>query len=231
MGGHLPGLKEVKGMRRSVVGAVMAGALILTGCVEQDGNQRPALETGAGVSAGGRPGSLGQLRLARPVWQVGDEWRYSDGYAVRVQEAGPVLTRFERLDVPGRWFDSNGLFREKSQSGSGERQVVFRSENPDRLYAVPQGQPVVFVREYLHDKQLVRHQTSWVVESRETVTVPAGTFDAFVLVMRTRSLTGNWTGYERWWYAPAVKNYVRLEYKYGQAPEGARVLMSYRVSP
>jgi hypothetical protein len=48
--------------------------------------------------------------------------------------------------------------------------------------------------------------------------------------MRTRSLTSNWTGYERWWYAPSVRNYVRMEYKYGESPENARVLLSSMVS-
>ncbi|MEI8394245.1 MAG: hypothetical protein WCF85_05875 [Rhodospirillaceae bacterium] len=172
--------------------------------------------------------SLEAMVLSKPRWQTGDEWRYSDGYGARVVEVGPVLTRFQRLDAPSQWFVSNGFFREKTQSGAALRQTVFRSENPDRFYTAPLGQPVVFVREYLRDKKMVRHQTSWVVESKEAITVPAGTFDTFVIVMRTRSLTSNWTGYERWWYAPAVKNYVRMEYKYGQSPEGARVLLSYK---
>jgi hypothetical protein len=173
--------------------------------------------------------SLASLVLTKPVWHIGDQWHYSDDYALRVSAVNGSETKFDRLDAPGQWFISDGLFRNKSHSESATREVVFRSEALDRFYAAPIGQPVVFVREYLRDKELVRHQTSWVVESRERITVPAGTFDTFVIVMRTRSLTSNWTGYERWWYAPAAKNYVRMEYKYGQAPEGTRVLLNYAI--
>ena len=48
--------------------------------------------------------------------------------------------------------------------------------------------------------------------------------------MRTRSLKTDWTGYERWWYSPKAKNYVRMEYKYGESPESSRVLMSYSLA-
>jgi hypothetical protein len=44
--------------------------------------------------------------------------------------------------------------------------------------------------------------------------------------MRARSLTDDWTGFERWWYSPQVKNYVRMEYQYGSVT-GSRVLTHY----
>ena len=62
---------------------------------------------------------------------------------------------------------------------------------------------------------------------REVVTVPAGQFDCVVLVMRARSLSGDWTGYERWWFSPQAQGYVRMEYRYGPDAEGSRVLMTY----
>jgi hypothetical protein len=183
--------------------------------------------------------SLGEMTLARlaplvkPLWRVGDQWQYSDGYALQVSETAGPVAKFERLDAPDQWFIADGFFRNKSHSGSATREVVFRSETLDQLnqfYGAPIGQPIVFIREYLKDKELVRHQDSWVVEGKERISVPAGTFDTFVIVMRTRSLTSDWTGYERWWYAPAVRNYVRMEYKYGQFPDGSRVLQSFRLA-
>jgi hypothetical protein len=68
------------------------------------------------------------------------------------------------------------------------------------------------------------------VEGREEITTPAGTFNAWIIVWRSRSLDSTWTGFERWWYAPAVSNYVRMEYKYGDTPPRSRVLMRYRLS-
>ena len=64
------------------------------------------------------------------------------------------------------------------------------------------------------------HASSWTVEGRETITVPAGTFDCWLIVWRTRSLRSDWTGFERWWYSPQAQNYVRMEYKYGAEPLG-----------
>jgi len=219
-------------MRASLVTAVLVGSLVASGCAELagPGGGGDVTQAQGGPVATSRPGGAQALVLSRPDWRVGDEWQYSDGYALRVTQAGGRMTRFDRLDAPGRWFTRNGFFTEEAQS-SVKRQVVFRSEDPERFYTAPLGTPVVFVREYLRDKQLVRHQTSWVVESRDTITVPAGTFDTLVLVMRTRSLTGNWVGYERWWYAPSIRNYVRMEYRYGEAPEGARVLTKYSLAP
>jgi hypothetical protein len=163
-------------------------------------------------------------KLEAPSWTVGDEWRYSDGYGFQVETVKDDLTRFRRLDDAAQWFETRGLFRERSQSSSTLREVVFRSESPDQLYTAAPGEAVVFVREYLSNGRLIRHRTSWVVEGRETITVPAGTFDCFVLVKRSRSLTGTWTGFERIWFSPAAKNYVRMEFKYGEAPDMARVL-------
>lgn len=164
-----------------------------------------------------------------PHWSVGDSWRYSDGYGMTVVESNGETAKFQRLDDPAQWFVMRGLFREETKSRAALRNVVFRSENPMALFGAPAGKPIVFMREYTRNGVTVRHRTSWTIEGRETVTVPAGTFDTVVAVMRTRSLTGNWVGYERWWYSPAARNYVRMEYRYGETPESSRVLVTYSV--
>lgn len=175
------------------------------------------------------PTRLASQPFAPPRWAVGDMWRYSDGYGMTVVESNGDTAKFQRLDDPAQWFVMHGLFREEAKSRAAQRNVVFRSENPMALFSAPVGKPIVFMREYTRNGVTVRHRTSWTVEGRETVTVPAGTFDTVVAVMRTRSLTGNWVGYERWWYSPAVRNYVRMEYKYGETPESSRVLVTYSV--
>ena len=167
--------------------------------------------------------------LKPPTWTIGDEWRYSDGYGFRVESINGRVTRFRRMDDAGQWFETRGLFRERSQSSSSLREVVFRSEEPEQLYTVAPGEAVVFIREYLSNGRLIRHRTSWMVEGRETITVPAGTFDCFVLVKRSRSLTGTWTGFERIWFSPVARNYVRMEFKYGEAPDMARVLTYFQL--
>lgn len=170
------------------------------------------------------------VALAVPSYQVGDAWQYSDGYALRVAATDGDTTRFARTDTPGRWMDRTGLFRTAMRSPEALREEVFRSDDPMVFYAAGRNEPVVYIREYLRNGVLVRHRTSWVKEGSERITVPAGTFDTVVFTMRTRSLTGNWTGFERWWYSPEVRNYVRLEFKYGDTPDSARVLTSYSVN-
>lgn len=91
--------------------------------------------------------------------------------------------------------------------------------------------PLTFRREYLSNGKLVVHASSWSVEGRERITVPAGTFDCWVIVWRERSLRSNWTGFERWWYSPETQQYVRMEYKYGDQEPASRVLMRYRLAP
>jgi hypothetical protein len=220
---------RTRNMRLSyLAGITMLGVIPTAGCVPEQLDAGPV----ARIEAATAPVSLTRPQppadgLPQPDWRIGDSWRYSDGYAIQVVERLNGLTKFERLDDPRQWFVNLGLLRERSQSSSTLREQVFRSEDPERLYSTSALSPIVFIREYLRNGVLVRHRTSWLREGTERITVPAGTFDAQILTMRTRSLTGNWTGYERWWYSPQVRNYVRMEYKYGEAPESARVLVSY----
>lgn len=204
---------------------VLAAASLAAACTVQ--NPPPSATTEPLASSA--PTRLSNQPFAPPQWAVGDAWRYSDGYGTRVVETRGDSAKFQRLDDPTQWFVMRGVFREETKSRAALRNVVFRSEDPMALFTAPVGRPLVFMREYTRNGITVRHRTSWTVEGRETITVPAGTFDTVILVMRTRSLTGNWVGYERWWYSPAVRNYVRLEYKYGEAPESSRVLVSHEV--
>jgi len=168
--------------------------------------------------------------LSVPSWSVGDTWKYSDGYELSVTKTIPDgRTVFQRQDN-SNWFTRRGFFREEAKSERVHRHVVYRAPNPLKLFPANHGKPVSFIREYMRNDKLIRHRTSWQIEGRETITVPAGTFDTWVLVWRSDGLDSNWRGYERWYYSPAVRNYVRMEYKYGEAPDGSRVLMSFNVN-
>ena len=165
-----------------------------------------------------------------PHWRVGSEWSYSDGYGLKVVSTNGTETRFERLDDPRQWLTRRGFLRESSQSGTTERQLLFEDLTPGAGLVLTAQPPLTYRREYLSEGATRTHATSWTVEGRETVKVPAGEFDCIVLVMRTRSLSGNWSGYERWWFSPQVQNYVRLEYRYGPDAAGSRVLMRYALA-
>ena len=165
-----------------------------------------------------------------PHWRVGSSWEYSDGYAIQVAPSQDGATVFQRVDAPGQWFSMRGFLRQDAGSRSQKRQTIYRTVTPDAGDELSSSQPLTFQREYLSDDKLMVHATSWSVEGRQQITVPAGTFDCWVIVWRARSLKSDWTGFERWWYSPDVQQYVRIEYKYGNGPTASRVLMRYRLA-
>ncbi|MBF0382725.1 MAG: hypothetical protein HQL69_17015 [Magnetococcales bacterium] len=171
---------------------------------------------------------LSELDAGPISWHQGDWWRYSDDYALRVQNVVGELGTLVRQDNTSDWVRRKGLFRDGSQSGNILRKVIYRSPNPKNFFPLEDGKSVTFKREYLANKILRVHETSWKVEGRETIEVPAGTFNCWILIWNSKSLTSNWKGVEKWWYSPTVGNFVRMEFKYGDAPPSSRVLMSYK---
>jgi len=163
-----------------------------------------------------------------PAWVPGSEWYYSDGYALKVSSSSPGGTVFERIDAPGQWFSRLGFIRKDSLNAGTTRNSIYRTIPNNAGFALSAGKPLTFQREYLSDGKLLVHASSWTVEGRETITVPAGTFDCWLIVWRTRSMRSDWTGFERWWYSPQAQHYVRMEYKYGPQKSGSRVLMRYK---
>lgn len=206
----------------TLIGGLTAAVLTLSACQTPGTPEAPVAPAPQVVAQ-----PLPAQGVPVPQYFRGERWLYSDGYGMTVVDAQGAKARFQRLDDPKQYFVADGIFREEAQSRTALRKTVFQSADPAKLYTAKKGEPVVYVREYTKDKALIRHNVSWTNEGTERVTVPAGTFDAFILTKRVRSLTGVWTGYERWWYVPAVKNYVRMEYKYGDAPDSARVLVQY----
>ncbi len=176
-----------------------------------------------------KPGSLSRLRgrITPPAWNKGDWWTYSDGYGLRVTSIDEGTTTFHRTDTPDQWFTRKGFFRDRSSSATSTRQVIYRTLEPEQMKSLSSNKPLTFQREYLSNGELRTHATSWTVEGKKRITVPAGTFDTWVIVWRTRNITTNWSGFERWYYAPDVKHYVRMEYRYGTMPTMSRVLMDY----
>lgn len=165
-----------------------------------------------------------------PDWSAGSEWHYSDGYAVKINAVSAKGATFERLDAPGQSFTRQGFIRTDSVSGTATRNAIYRTVPDTAGLSLSAAKPLTFQREYLNNGKLLVHASSWSVEGRETVTVPAGSFDCWVIVWRTRSMKSDWTGFERWWYSPQAQNYVRMEYKYGPDEDGSRVLMTYNLA-
>lgn len=217
----------------SLIGTIL---FFLTGCVPQ---KSPSLEDSIDFPKASPVEVLPATEIhdnlnSSPKWRVGDQWLWSDGYGLQVTEVSGEITTLERTDRRVKslpiWEKRKGLFKIESHSGKVHRRLLFRSKDPMSLFPLKPKKHVVFKREYLADGVLRVHQTSWTVEKKETIETPAGMFDCIIMVMRTRSVLSDWVGFERWWYSPKVRHYVRLEYKYGTAPASSRVLISYSLA-
>ncbi len=201
---------------------ILAAMLLLSGCAGLGGTGDPAF-TGSAAVAG--------LEVRAPDWQVGSEWHYSDGYGLKVTKVANGTATFQRTDDPGQWIVRRGFLREDAQSPTVLRKLLFEGLPPGAGTLLTGGTPITYRREYMSGDVQRTHVTSWTVEGRETVKVPAGEFDCVVLAMRTRNTQDGWTGFERWWFSPQAQNFVRMEYRYGSNPSGSRVLTDYHVGP
>ncbi len=205
----------------------LAGLSLLAGCIPSPGGYNTTAPP-APVAASMAPVPDPGLDPSPIRWYPGGRWTYSDGYGLRVSEVDGTVGKLVRTDRSGDWVKRDGLFKVDSMSRGTRRQVVFRAPDPAGLFPLRKGKKIVFKREFMAGKNLRVHQTAWRVVGQERITVPAGSFDTWVLVWNTRSRVSDWKGYEKWWYSPKVGNYVRLEYKYGKTPASSRVLMSYQ---
>lgn len=204
-------------VRKNILAALLA--LALTGC-------------GGEFASVGAPGAFAPVRadsVPAPAWSVGSEWLYSDGYGLKVTRVEGSVTTFQRLDDPTQWVTRRGFLREDAQSGTTLRKLLYENLPQGAGLSLSTKAPLVYRREYMSGSAQRAHATSWTVDGRETVKVPAGEFDCIVLTMRTRNVEDGWTGYERWWFSPVAQNYVRLEYRYGPESSGSRVLTHYRL--
>lgn len=198
----------------------LLGLLLLAGC-----------GANAGFGAGERPSvSAEAVSVHAPDWKPGSQWEYSDGYGLRVLRVEGPVTTFQRLDDPQQWVVRRGFLREDAQSATTLRKLLFEDLPAGEGSVLSSRAPLTYRRQYQAGSTQYSHVTSWTVEGRETVKVPAGEFDCVVLVMRTRNQADGWTGFERWWFSPRAQMFVRMEYRYGNTPDGSRVLTRYRLA-
>ncbi len=216
------------GVRDAGLGFILVMAL--AGCVGTPEKADPAVQVRPvdAAPAGGETSPGPSL----PNWRVGDRWVWSDGYGLEVAAINGDVVRFDRLDAENQWHSRKGILVIQSNSATTHRELLYRKgENPNDIFPLRVGNQAVFEREYAANGKVRVHNTSWVVEGREVVEVPAGTFDCWILVRRTRNKRTGWTSFERWWYNPEVKHYVRMEYRYGNTEGASRVLKVYRLAP
>lgn len=163
-----------------------------------------------------------------PGWRVGDHWVYDDGYDLMVTNVTGELVRFSRQDEKNRWLERRGFLTVASLDGQQERRTLSVSPSPATLFPLTTGKSVIFTKRYLAGDEERLHRNVWLVEGKETITTPAGTYDCWVILFTVRSLLTDWQSLERWWYSPEVRHYVRMDYQYGSSPLTSRRLISFQ---
>ncbi|HEY9549397.1 MAG TPA: hypothetical protein VIR45_07840, partial [Kiloniellaceae bacterium] len=76
-----------------------------------------------------------------------------------------------------------------------------------RLFPLQIGKAVSFTRRWAGEAWRDRIE----VLDRERITVPAGTFDTFVLLRVSEQVNGDWRAEQRTWYAPELGWVVKFE--------------------
>lgn len=161
----------------------------------------------------------------RPIWQVGDTWTF------RVTN-GPLTSRpgyltATRQDVIREARDGGYVMESTDVESDGTRKAPRKLQftlDMNRLFKVSGQSDLVEAKMFAFPMQSgarweadfpadrgVRH---WEVEvvGRESIIVPAGTFNAFKIVAKMTRTTegGGWGGWERnIWYAPEIRRYVK----------------------
>jgi hypothetical protein len=167
------------------------------------------------------PGAAPLGRAELPVWQVGDEWTYRWESERGKGTFTWVVVREEVVNGEAEYVTVSGAretYRRRSDLAfrltTLDGKVEERATPPTRNYMWPLTVGKSWEYSYTRERPLERVTDelimAGVVEREETVTVPAGTFPTFKLVYRntrTRTVVGEW------WYAPAVKSFVRQRYR------------------
>ena len=144
-----------------------------------------------------------------PLYEIGDVFAWSDGMVETVVRMGGDRIFWRSSDgssfnadrnfvlPPSSWDDAAGPGNAKSSVGSGKLwPLPGLREKFQVSTAGPAGGEAV-------------HDWSCSFQGRKKLTVPAGTFDTLVLTCeRGQAADGDWR-YRTWFYAPAVRHYVR----------------------
>jgi len=126
------GNKELAMKFLKTVVVCCGAAMLVAGCQTTE-PPKPSIASGpAATSAKTKPA----FKITPPVYTVGSEWTYSDGYAIRITDVRKDgNAKFERTDAGDQWFVRRAIFREESKSRNVHRNVIYRTADPMALFS------------------------------------------------------------------------------------------------
>jgi len=178
-------------------------------------------EPAAADSASASTSSASSIRLTRdalPSYETGSTFVYSDGRVEKVVSLKGATVRWSGRDGSRFTSHRNFLLPWSYWRAGGERGTAELGQEPEALWPLAGGTPVYYsarivVQQEEGEKSLVESNERWrcALAGRETVAVMAGTFESYRFECE-RKATGDTPGLKRvWYYAPAVRHYVRFD--------------------
>jgi len=163
--------------------------------------------------------------VSAPIWKIGDEWSYRWESPRSSGTFGRRVASEETVDAIECYVVSSGrstLYFRKSDFAwamQGEGGAIKYKYTPPRQEAVwplhvDRTWEQLYVQEQPESQVTENFLRVFRVESKERITVPAGAFDAFKVVVRNKFTN---VIVRQYWLAPEVKNEVRRDeyYDYG----------------
>ncbi len=184
-----------------------------------------------GCSAKTAPIAGGLPPAQQPHWTAGDTWEFSSrnrspfalADIMTVVHAGEEILLIGNSD-PNKTARLHADFSIKESRGGILKYSVNSGKDAYIFFPLVFGEERAFKQTATTSKGTQNYTNVVTVEGAEQITVPAGTFKAFVIRVKKSSDSG-WSGTYRLWYAPDVKYFVRII----DANNGDVVLVKYKI--
>jgi len=177
-----------------------------------------------------------------PIMVVGDTWVYSglsrthgtDTFVCKVIETKPDGSYVVEIEGEKerrtflRYYNNQGQLLKLIDKGSRMEMTVPVPPLMEVSFPLFVGKKWSSEKTYLmgRDGEFYHFQFTYIVKAYETVTTPAGSFQAFRLLRKHRNLDKGLSGTREFWYSPEVKAIVKDE----QPKQQGRVLTRYSLA-
>ncbi len=171
----------------------------------------------------------GKNKALLPLYETGDVFAWSNGLVETVIRIGGDRIFWRGSDGASFNADRNFVMPPSSwdrASGPGSTTV---SVDVDKLWPFQQGRRVNF-RVLTTGPSGTESERDWTClpQGRKKVTVPAGTFDTQVITCGRSAVADDEWRYRTWFYAPAVRHYVRRVDRFSDGTVQATGLVAIR---
>jgi len=216
-----------------MIGKLWSAVVILLGFMLAFGGCQTGQKSLINVKGGGPPLSEATL----PNYFVGEYFTFDDGtFEIVTEVSGEMVTWRTNQDTISKGY-RNFVIPVLSWTSNNRRSEAKTTASADLLWPLAVGKKA----QYDFQQTISRHDgtesselsRTWTctVEGTERVSVPAGTFDTYVVTCKRYSSSGRaWRATRKFYYAPDLGHYVIREDDYRRSADKKRQMVSYGFS-